>query len=206
MTTQDIVQKLWSLCHVLRDDGVSYHEYVTELTFLLFLKMAEETGIEDELPEAYRWSELESKDGVEQLKFYKVMQIGLADAKSKRVQAIFNNASTSITKPAVLSKLVTELDKLDWFSAREDGLGDLYEGILEKNATETKSGAGQYFTPRPLINTMVKVIKPLQSDEIDLKAVLESLVPALMSIAANLQELDDRQQVMESSIEDLEFE
>ncbi len=160
MSTQDIVAKLWSLCHVLRDDGVSYHEYVTELTYLLFLKMAEETGIENELPEGYRWSNLESKDGVEQLQFYRRMLIDLTDAKSKKVQAIFNNASTSITKPAVLSKLVSELDKLDWFSAREDGLGDLYEGLLEKNATETKGGAGQYFTPRPLINTMVKLVKP----------------------------------------------
>lgn len=160
MTTRDIVQKLWSLCHVLRDDGVSYHEYVTELTYLLFLKMAAETGIEAELPEGYRWSELESKDGIEQLQFYRRLLVDLTEAKSRKVQAIFNNASTSITKPAVLSKLVSELDKLDWFSAREDGLGDLYEGLLEKNATETKGGAGQYFTPRPLINTMVKLVKP----------------------------------------------
>lgn len=160
MTTQDIVQKLWSLCHVLRDDGVSYHQYVTELTYLLFLKMAEETGIESELPEGYRWANLQTKEGVEQLKFYKLMLIDLGDSKSKKVQAIFNNASTSITKPAVLAKLVAELHKLDWFSAREDGLGDLYEGLLEKNATETKGGAGQYFTPRPLINTIVKLVKP----------------------------------------------
>ena len=160
MSTQDIVQKLWNLCHVLRDDGVSYHEYVTELTYLLFLKMAEETGIEGELPEGYRWSDLESKDGIEQLQFYRRMLVDLTEANSKKVQAIFNNASTAITKPAVLSKLVTELDKLDWFSARQDGLGDLYEGLLEKNATETKGGAGQYFTPRPLINTMVKLVQP----------------------------------------------
>jgi len=160
VTTQDIVQRLWSLCHVLRDDGVSYHEYVTELTYLLFLKMAAETGIEGDLPQGCRWSDLESRDGIEQLQFYRRLLVDLAEAKSKKVQAIFNNASTAVTKPAVLAKLVSELDKLDWFSAREDGLGDLYEGLLEKNATETKGGAGQYFTPRPLINTMVKLIKP----------------------------------------------
>ena len=166
MSTQDIVQKLWNLCHVLRDDGISYHEYVTELTFLLFLKMAEETGIESELPKGKRWKDLETLEGVEQLQFYRRILIDLAEAKSKKVQAIFNNASTSITKPAVLAKLVTEIDKLDWFSAREDGLGDLYEGLLEKNASEKKSGAGQYFTPRPLINVMVQLTKPQAGESV----------------------------------------
>ncbi|MBU6429851.1 MAG: SAM-dependent methyltransferase, partial [Cyanobacteria bacterium REEB65] len=76
-TTQDIVAKLWGLCHVLRDDGITYHEYVTELTFLLFLKMAQETGTEDQLPEGYRWKDLVSKDGVEQLEFYRILLIHL---------------------------------------------------------------------------------------------------------------------------------
>ena len=82
------------------------------------------------------------------------------------VRQIFANASSFVKKPATLSTLVTEIDKLDWYSARQEGLGDLYEGLLEKNANEKKSGAGQYFTPRPLIDSMVAVMKPTLDDMI----------------------------------------
>lgn len=160
MSTQEIVQKLWSLCHVLRDDGITYHQYVTELTYLLFLKMAKETGSEDQLPAGYRWDDVDSKDGVEQLEFYKHLLIHLGSHGSSRVQAIFANAGTSIRVPRNLKKLTDSIDELDWFSAKREGLGDLYEGLLEKNANEVKSGAGQYFTPRPLIDSMVALIKP----------------------------------------------
>lgn len=159
-TTQDIVAKLWSLCHVLRDDGITYHEYVTELTFLLFLKMMKETEQESLLPKGYRWDDLASKDGVEQLAFYRALLVHLGNEGSGRVQAIFVNANTAMRQPKNLAKLVTDIDKLDWYSAREEGLGDLYEGLLERNASEKKSGAGQYFTPRPLIECMVNVVKP----------------------------------------------
>jgi type I restriction enzyme M protein len=159
-TTQDIVQKLWSLCHILRDDGITYHEYVTELTFLLFLKMAKEKGAEDPIPKGYRWDELTKKEGVELLDFYKRLLIDLGGKGSLRVQAIFANASTSFRQPRHLKQVVTDIDGLDWYSAKDEGLGDLYEGLLEKNAEEVKSGAGQYFTPRPLIETMVALVKP----------------------------------------------
>ncbi len=159
-TTQDIVAKLWSLCHVLRDDGITYHEYVTELTFLLFLKMMKETEQEKLLPDGYRWDDLTSKDGVDQLAFYRALLVHLGNEGSGRVQAIFANANTSLRQPKNLAKIVTDIDKLDWYSAREEGLGDLYEGLLEKNASEKKSGAGQYFTPRPLIECMVNCIQP----------------------------------------------
>ncbi|MFH1300171.1 MAG: N-6 DNA methylase [Planctomycetota bacterium] len=159
-STQDIVAKLWSLCHVLRDDGITYHEYVTELTFLLFLKMMKETEQEKLLPAGYRWDDLTSKDGVDQLAFYRALLVHLGNEGSGRVQAIFANANTSLRQPKNLAKIVTDIDKLDWYSAREEGLGDLYEGLLEKNASEKKSGAGQYFTPRPLIECMVNCIKP----------------------------------------------
>ncbi|SHK16861.1 type I restriction enzyme M protein [Desulfatibacillum alkenivorans DSM 16219] len=159
-TTQDIVAKLWSLCHVLRDDGITYHQYVTELTFLLFLKMAQETGAESNLPEEYRWANLINKDGTELLDFYRILLVQLGSEGSGRVQAIFANATTSIRQPKNLQKLITSIDSLDWYSARQEGLGDLYEGLLEKNAGEKKSGAGQYFTPRPLIECMVDLIKP----------------------------------------------
>lgn len=159
-TTQDIVAKLWNLCHVLRDDGITYHQYVTELTFLIFLKMMKETGKESQLPEGYRWDDLVEKDGVEQLAFYRAQLVHLSNESTGLVQAVFSNANTALTQPRNLFKIVTDIDGLDWYSAREEGLGDLYEGLLEKNAAEKKSGAGQYFTPRPLIECMVNCIQP----------------------------------------------
>lgn len=159
-TTTDIVQKLWNLCHVLRDDGITYHEYVSELTWLLFLKMAKETGREKQLPKAYRWDELMKREGNEQLRFYKELLLHLGTEASARVQAIYVDASTALTVPRNLKKLVDSIDELDWYSAKSEGLGDLYEGLLEKNASEKKSGAGQYFTPRPLIDCIVTVMQP----------------------------------------------
>jgi type I restriction enzyme M protein len=136
VTTQDIVQKLWNLCHVLRDDGVSYQDYVTELTFLLFLKMMEETGREDRLPEAYRWGRIANREGVDQLDHYKLALLELGKSSDRTIQAIFTDAQTKLRKPANLKTLTTAIDGLDWFSAREEGLGELYEGLLEKNAAE----------------------------------------------------------------------
>ena len=164
--TLDIVAKLWNLCNVLKDDGVTYHQYVTELTYLLFLKMAKETNTEDQLPQGYRWDDLEAKTSLERLELYRTLLIHLGNHGSLLVRQIFANAGTSIKKPTTLSILVTEIDKLDWYSARQEGLGDLYEGLLEKNANEKKSGAGQYFTPRPLIDSMVAVMKPTLEDVI----------------------------------------
>ncbi|WP_034383090.1 N-6 DNA methylase [Deinococcus sp. YIM 77859] len=164
--TTDIVQKLWNLCNDLRDDGVTYHQYVTELTYLLFLKMAKETGQESQLPDGYRWDDLRAKTPPERLPFYRHLLVHLGGHGSKLVQAIFANAASFIKKPATLSKLVEDIHALDWYSAKEEGLGDLYEGLLEKNATEKKSGAGQYFTPRPLIDAIVRVMKPTSDDVI----------------------------------------
>lgn len=166
MTTKDIVGKLWNLCNVLKDDGVTYHQYVTELTYLLFLKMAEETGQADQLPVGHRWADLLAQPAPDRLEFYKVTLIHLGSHGSPLVKQIFANASSFIKKPATLSTLVIEIDKLDWYSARQEGLGDLYEGLLEKNANEKKSGAGQYFTPRALIDSIVGVTKPNLSDTI----------------------------------------
>lgn len=160
MTTDAIVRKLWDLCHVLRDDGITYHEYLTELTYLLFLKMAKETSTEKDLPRGYRWDDLAAKEGVEQLTFYRKVLLHLGTEASGRVKAIFVNATTSIKQPKNLHTLVKEIEKLDWYSAREEGLGTMYEDLLERNATEKKSGAGQYFTPRALIDSMVRLVKP----------------------------------------------
>lgn len=160
MTTQEIVSKLWNLCNVLRDDGITYHQYVTELTYILFLKMAKETGAESQIPEAYRWDNLTVKSGIELKKFYKELLNHLGENCTGRVREIYQDAATNIDEPKNLEKIIITIDGLDWFSAREEGLGNLYEGLLEKNANEKKSGAGQYFTPRVLIDVMTRLVKP----------------------------------------------
>lgn len=162
-TTSDIVAKLWKECKTLQSAGVSYHNYVTELTFLLFLKMMEETNQEERIPNGYRWAELADREGIEQLEYYRTMLLDLGNPKKTSdavVLAIFTDAQTHIRLPKDLKALTTAIDKLDWFSAREDGLGDLYEGLLEKTTAATKTKAGQYFTPRPLIDSIVRLIKP----------------------------------------------
>ena len=160
MNTQEIVQKLWNLCDVLRDDGITYHQYVTELTYILFLKMGKETGAERHIPAGYRWDDLLSKKGVDLKRFYKRLLNHLGEEGKGRIKEIYANAGTNIDEPKNLEKIVRSIDGLDWYSAKHEGLGDLYEGLLEKNANEKKSGAGQYFTPRPLINVMVRLVKP----------------------------------------------
>ena len=160
MNTQEIVAKLWRLCDVLRDDGITYHQYVTELTYILFLKMAKETYTEDKIPEGYRWDDLVAKDGIELKKFYKRLLQYLGEESTGRIREIYQGSSSNIDEPKNLNKIITSIDELDWYSAKEEGLGNLYEGLLEKNANEKKSGAGQYFTPRPLIDVMTKLIKP----------------------------------------------
>ena len=160
MTTQEIVSKLWNLCNVLRDDGITYHQYVTELTYILFLKMAKETHAEEQIPAQYRWDELKAKSGIELKRFYKELLVELGDKTTGRISEIYQGAATNIDEPKNLEKIITTIDGLDWYSAREEELGNLYEGLLEKNANEKKSGAGQYFTPRVLIDVMTKLMKP----------------------------------------------
>lgn len=160
MTNNEIVAKLWNLCNVLRDDGITYHQYVTELTYILFLKMAKETDTEAGIPEEYRWDKLAGKDGLELKRFYEELLRVLGEDCTGRIQEIYNGARSNIEEPANLKKIITNIDGLDWYSAKEEGLGNLYEGLLEKNANEKKSGAGQYFTPRVLIDVMTELIAP----------------------------------------------
>ncbi len=160
MTNSEIVAKLWNLCNVLRDDGITYHQYVTELTYILFLKMAKETESEKNIPEKYRWDVLKSKDGIELKKYYEELLKELGEKGTGRIQEIYSGARSNIEEPANLRKIITSIDGLDWYSAKEEGLGNLYEGLLEKNANEKKSGAGQYFTPRVLIDVMTELIAP----------------------------------------------
>jgi type I restriction enzyme M protein len=158
--TTNLVQRLWGLCNILRDDGITYQDYVTELTYLLFLKMLAETGRENLVPTDCRWDGLTAREGDALLTHYRATLLKLGTSGHPGIRSIFDNAQTSLRKPANLRELVGALDKLDWYSAKEEGLGDLYEGLLEKNANEKKSGAGQYFTPRALIDCMVRLLQP----------------------------------------------
>lgn len=178
----DIGAKLWSLCHVLRDDGVTYHQYLSELTYLIFLKMMKETGQEDLLKvtkainrkkgspkveqPGIRWDDLLNAPASERLDIYKEMLLEYDLHGCGAVRKIYANADTVIKKNTTFSKLVTEIDALDWYSVDRDDLGDLYEDLLERNAREKKSGAGQYFTPRHLIDSIVAVMKPQLTDVI----------------------------------------
>ena len=180
MTNNDIVQKLWNLCDVLRDDGINYSDYVTELVLLLFIKMVHEnteagTLKKHPLPEGCRWTDLNGKSGINLLNDYKRILLSLSTGKDgdgnlvhddPLISAIYADAQTRLREPRHLEQMIKTLDQIDWFSAQKDGLGDLYEGLLEKNANETKSGAGQYFTPRALINTMVSCLKPQPGEHI----------------------------------------
>ncbi len=163
MSAQEIANKLWNLCNVLRDDGVTYHQYLNELTYMLFLKLSEVKGFSKDFPEEYRWKKfVDEKDNVAAFELYREF---LATVSSKTtsdgIKEIYTNASTTLTKPVNFNTLVQAIDKLDWYEEHDrDVMGDIYESLLEKNAGEKKSGAGQYFTPRPLINVMVKLLAP----------------------------------------------
>ncbi|WP_045407323.1 N-6 DNA methylase [Vibrio jasicida] len=174
MNHNDIVQKLWNLCDVLRDDGINYSDYVTELVFLLFLKMTHEQNQADtkaekqiQLPEGCRWTDIADKSGVDLLNDYKEILLDLSKSSEPLLQAIYADAQTRIREPKHLEQLVKAFNEIDdWFDDESDGFGDLYEGLLQKNATETKSGAGQYFTPRALIDSIVRCIKPQPGETI----------------------------------------
>ena len=155
-----MVQKLWNLCNVLRDDGITYQDYVMELTYILFLKMAKETNTESMIPEHYRWDELVAKDGILLKEFYNEMLEELGKNGEGKVKKIYSSARSNIEEPANLKKIITTIDQFDWYAAQEEGLGNLYEALLEKNANEKKSGAGQYFTPRSLINVITELVDP----------------------------------------------
>jgi type I restriction enzyme M protein len=198
MNNNDLVAKLWKMCDNLRDGGVSYQNYVNELATLLFLKMTEQTGQEtDLLPAGMRWGDLKGKIGLDQLQFYRNMLVQLGSDEHAIVRAIFQNVNTTITNAGQLTELVTTMDQLDWYTDGEsksrDDFGDMYEGLLQKNANETKSGAGQYFTPRPLISTMVKLLKPQAREIIQDPAAGTAgfLIEADKYIKSQTNDLDD---------------
>lgn len=172
-----IVQKLWNFCNVLRDDGVSYGDYVQQLTNLLFLKMADEQtkppfNKESAIPKKYSWSTLTSKAGDELETHYRHMLENLA-RESGLLGVIFRKSQNKIQDPAKLQRLIKLIEgdpkdkgRILWMGLDIDVKGEIYEGLLEKNAEDIKSGAGQYFTPRALINAMVDVIQPKPKETI----------------------------------------
>ena len=163
MTAESIASKLWNQCNVLRDDGVTYHQYLNELTYILFLKLSEIKGFETEIPEEYRWKMfVNEKDNSKAFALYRDFLANVSTkTTSNSIKEIYRDASTSLRKPVNFNTIVQAIDKLDWYEEDDrDMMGDIYESLLEKNATEKKSGAGQYFTPRPLINVMVKLSVP----------------------------------------------
>lgn len=162
--TSSIVSKVWSFAAVLRDDGVGYGHYLEQLTYLLFLKLADEYSKPPynrplNIPAGYDWQTLTSKRGADLEEHYNDTLRELANARGFLGQ-IFTKSQSQIKNPAILFKVIDMIDKEQWSIMGADIKGDIYEGLLEKNAQDTASGAGQYFTPRPLIRAIVECIRP----------------------------------------------
>jgi len=166
----NIVQRVWNYCNVLRDDGVSYGDYVEQLTYLLFLKMADEQtkppfNKPSIIPKGLDWQGLLEKDGdALEVQYRKILE---ALGKEKgMLGVIFRKSQSKIQDPAKLKRLIELINAETWTGMDIDVKGEIYEGLLQKNAEDTKSGAGQYFTPRPLIKAMVEVIQPKPGETI----------------------------------------
>lgn len=162
--TTTIISKVWGMCGPLRDDGVSYGDYLEQLTYLIFLKMSDEyskppykkdTGI----PEGYTWTDMNTLKGAELEEKYKAILEKLGE-QGGILGKIFKQATNKVSNAAILYRIVQMIDKEKWVSMSSDVKGEIYEGLLQKNAEDVKSGAGQYFTPRPLIRAMVKCLRP----------------------------------------------
>ena len=162
--TNSIVSKVWSFCNPLRDVGVGYGDYLEQLTYLLFLKMADEYSKPPHnrklnIPKAYNWDSLTNKKGAELERHYSDLLLELSTAKGILGQ-IFTKSQNKIQDPAMLAKVIDMINSENWLVLGADVKGDIYEGLLSKNAEDVKSGAGQYFTPRPLIKAMVECVQP----------------------------------------------
>lgn len=159
-----IISKVWGLCNPLRDDGVSYGDYLEQLTYLIFLKMSDEYSKppyrrETGIPSGYAWTDMNTLKGAELENQYKATLEKLGEEGGILGQ-IFKGAINKINNVAILYRVVQMIDKENWVSMSSDVKGEIYEGLLQKNAEDVKSGAGQYFTPRPLIKAMVECLCP----------------------------------------------
>ena len=153
----DVVQKLWGFCHVLRHDGIDYGDYIEQITYLLFLKMVDERGLK--LPEGFDWNALKEKSGTDLTEYYEDLLRRLGK-EGGLLGDIFSRAISRFTNPVNLKRLINLIDEIEWTSLNVDVKAAAYEGLLEKAASEGKKGAGQYFTPRILIESIVKCMKP----------------------------------------------
>jgi len=161
MRSENIVQKIWSLCNILRGDGITYYQYISELSYLLFLKIAQENGTESLLPSGYRWNDLENHPQEGLLDFYQEMLTHLGShSKNDTVKAIYAFPTTVFSHSENLKATIDGIKKIEWHQVGKDGFGDLYSSLIDKSAQDTRSGAGQYFTPRPLVETIVQLCKP----------------------------------------------
>lgn len=162
-TSSALVNKVWSYAHVLRDEGVPYGDYVEQITYLLFLKMDEDRSelLKEHsiIPTGYRWADLKKLDG-DALKVHYRHTLQELSNKSGLLGTLFRKAQSKIQDPARLKRLVSLIDDETWIGLDVDVKGEIYEGLLERNAQEVKSGAGQYFTPRPVIRAMVDCVQP----------------------------------------------
>lgn len=164
MNTAPIVSKVWSFCTTLRDDGVGYGDYLEQLTYLIFLKMADEYARppynrDIGIPMGFDWSSLTTRRGADLEAHYVALLRRLGEQRGMLGQ-IFTKSQNKITDPAKLFRLIDMVDGTKWVMLGADVKGDIYEGLLERNAEDTKSGAGQYFTPRALIRAMVACMRP----------------------------------------------
>lgn len=167
MNNSNIIQKIWNLCNVLRGDGISYHQYISELTYLLFLKIAEETKTEHLLPEKHRWKDLAGFDGDNLLSFYREMLTYLGEhAEKPEIKEIYAFPTTVFSHSENLKAVIDGIAEIDWHSITSDGMGDLYEGLLAKNSQDARSGAGQYFTPRALVECIIQLMQPQLGENI----------------------------------------
>ena len=165
---QSIVNKVWQLADVLAAAGVGFTDYIVQLTYILFLKMdaeAAELGIPSQLPEDCRWASFAALAGYDLLEKYEKTLAKLAK-EDGLIGTIYSKAQNKIAQPAHLAKVIALVDEQNWFSLKVDTKGAIYEGILEKNGQDKKSGAGQYFTPRALIKAMVDVTDPLITETV----------------------------------------
>ncbi len=169
MNEQTLVSKVWNYAHVLRDEGIGYGDYVGQISFLLFLKMDEERteylGEPSLIPKEYQWSTIKGKTG-EALDIHYKLALSELAKRTDFVGTLFLKAESKINDPAKLQRLVSLIDAETWMGVNVDIKGTIYEGLLERNAGEVKSGAGQYFTPRPLIRAMVEVVDPEPNESI----------------------------------------
>lgn len=177
--TSSIISKVWGMCNPLRDDGLSYGDYLEQLTYLIFLKMSDEYAKppykkESGIPAGYTWQDMNTLTGSELEEQYKKTLEKLGEQGGILGQ-IFQGAINKVSNAAILYRIVQMIDREKWVSMSSDVKGEIYEGLLQKNAEDVKSGAGQYFTPRALIQAMVACIRPEP-----MKTIAEIIIPSLI--------------------------